>query len=148
MHFLYINLHSLFRILASLSVALTIILPVNDFSILIRSTEWDKIKANMPWLLDAVVCVGLDLFVSSSNSYKFYLYFETLCIHIPHPHTTDISDKHSFSMTHLLLLLLAGLYYPNKFLSLFFVFLMFCLNFEITAFILCLRHDAYDKLCS
>ncbi|KAK2998571.1 hypothetical protein RJ639_023309 [Escallonia herrerae] len=33
-------------------------------SILVRSTEWEKIQANMPWLLDAAVCVGLDLFVS------------------------------------------------------------------------------------
>lgn len=33
-------------------------------SIVVRTTEWDSIKANMPWLLDAVVCVGLDLFVS------------------------------------------------------------------------------------
>lgn len=32
-------------------------------SILMRSTELEKIKANMPWLLDAVVCVGLDLFI-------------------------------------------------------------------------------------
>lgn len=32
-------------------------------SILIRSTEWERIKANMPWLLDAVVCVVLDLFI-------------------------------------------------------------------------------------
>lgn len=36
----------------------------NECSILVRSTEWEKIKANMPWLLDAVVCVLLDLFVS------------------------------------------------------------------------------------
>ncbi|KAL3505255.1 hypothetical protein ACH5RR_035096 [Cinchona calisaya] len=32
-------------------------------SILTRSTEWEKIKANMPWLLDAVVCVALDFFI-------------------------------------------------------------------------------------
>ncbi|XP_020530369.1 probable vacuolar amino acid transporter YPQ1 isoform X1 [Amborella trichopoda] len=32
-------------------------------SILFRSTEWDMIKANMPWLLDAIVCVALDLFI-------------------------------------------------------------------------------------
>ncbi|KAL0283252.1 UNVERIFIED_CONTAM: hypothetical protein Sradi_7235700, partial [Sesamum radiatum] len=31
-------------------------------SILVRSTAWDKIKANMPWLLDAMGCVLLDLF--------------------------------------------------------------------------------------
>ncbi|KAL0360733.1 UNVERIFIED_CONTAM: hypothetical protein Sradi_3757800 [Sesamum radiatum] len=33
-------------------------------SILVRTTEWRMIKANMPWLLDAIACVGLDLFVS------------------------------------------------------------------------------------
>ncbi|GKU99108.1 hypothetical protein SLEP1_g12001 [Rubroshorea leprosula] len=32
-------------------------------SIVVRTTEWDSIKANMPWLLDAVVCVALDLFI-------------------------------------------------------------------------------------
>ncbi|XP_050935312.1 probable vacuolar amino acid transporter YPQ1 [Cucumis melo] len=32
-------------------------------SIVVRSTEWENIKANMPWLLDAVVCVLLDLFI-------------------------------------------------------------------------------------
>ncbi|THG22890.1 hypothetical protein TEA_025374 [Camellia sinensis var. sinensis] len=37
-------------------------------SILVRTSEWDKIKANMPWLLDAVVCVLLDLF------YIYYRY--------------------------------------------------------------------------
>lgn len=42
-------------------------------SILIRSTEWNKIKANMPWLLDAVVCVGLDLFIILQ--YIYYRYF-------------------------------------------------------------------------
>ncbi|KAA8537676.1 hypothetical protein F0562_027334 [Nyssa sinensis] len=31
-------------------------------SILVRSREWKKIKANLPWLLDAIVCVALDLF--------------------------------------------------------------------------------------
>ncbi|XP_062157400.1 probable vacuolar amino acid transporter YPQ1 [Alnus glutinosa] len=32
-------------------------------SILVRTTEWEKIEANMPWLLDAAVCVVLDLFI-------------------------------------------------------------------------------------
>ncbi|KAF1861900.1 hypothetical protein Lal_00026379 [Lupinus albus] len=32
-------------------------------SILVRTTEWESIKANLPWLLDAVVCVALDLFI-------------------------------------------------------------------------------------
>ncbi|KAL8143607.1 hypothetical protein V2J09_016639, partial [Rumex salicifolius] len=38
-------------------------------SILVRNSEWGKIKANLPWLLDAVVCVVLDLFVSSYYSF-------------------------------------------------------------------------------
>ncbi|KAK9108778.1 hypothetical protein Sjap_016838 [Stephania japonica] len=32
-------------------------------SILVRSTDWKKIRPNMPWLLDAIVCVVLDLFI-------------------------------------------------------------------------------------
>ncbi|KAL2528412.1 PQ-loop repeat family protein/transmembrane family protein [Forsythia ovata] len=36
-------------------------------SILVRSTAWSKIKANMPWLLDAAGCVGLD---------SFYVYYK------------------------------------------------------------------------
>ncbi|XP_064959970.1 uncharacterized protein LOC135610009 isoform X3 [Musa acuminata AAA Group] len=32
-------------------------------SILSRSVEWERIKANAPWLLDAIVCVLLDLFI-------------------------------------------------------------------------------------
>ncbi|KAL5099376.1 hypothetical protein RYX36_003703 [Vicia faba] len=32
-------------------------------SILVRTREWESIKANMPWLLDAIVCVALDLFI-------------------------------------------------------------------------------------
>ncbi|XP_060195749.1 probable vacuolar amino acid transporter YPQ1 [Lycium barbarum] len=42
-------------------------------SILLRSIEWSKIKANMPWLLDAVVCVALDLFIILQ--YVYYKYF-------------------------------------------------------------------------
>ncbi|XP_004512003.1 vacuolar lysine transporter YPQ1 [Cicer arietinum] len=34
-------------------------------SIVVRTTEWESIKANMPWLLDAIVCVALDLFIIS-----------------------------------------------------------------------------------
>lgn len=37
-----------------------------------RTTEWENIKANMPWLLDAIVCVALDLFVSFSSSIHIY----------------------------------------------------------------------------
>ncbi|XP_038711011.1 probable vacuolar amino acid transporter YPQ2 isoform X2 [Tripterygium wilfordii] len=43
-------------------------------SIVVRTTEWEKIKLNLPWLLDAVVCVALDLFVS----------FVFICIAIDH----------------------------------------------------------------
>ncbi|KAL3616435.1 hypothetical protein CASFOL_039825 [Castilleja foliolosa] len=39
-------------------------------SILVRSIAWDKIKANFPWLLDAVVCVLLDLFIPSQRKPK------------------------------------------------------------------------------
>ncbi|XAR61806.1 hypothetical protein NMG60_11016329 [Bertholletia excelsa] len=42
-------------------------------SIVVRSTEWEKIKANMPWLLDAVVCVGLDLFIILQYVYYRYI---------------------------------------------------------------------------
>lgn len=42
-------------------------------SILVRSTEWERIKANLPWLLDAVVCVALDLFIILQYVYYQYL---------------------------------------------------------------------------
>ncbi|KAJ8764469.1 hypothetical protein K2173_006209 [Erythroxylum novogranatense] len=42
-------------------------------SILVRTTEWDKIKANMPWLLDAAVCVALDLFIILQYIYYRYI---------------------------------------------------------------------------
>ncbi|TXG59568.1 hypothetical protein EZV62_014141 [Acer yangbiense] len=32
-------------------------------SIVVRNTEWENIKANLPWLLDAIVCVLLDAFI-------------------------------------------------------------------------------------
>ncbi|XP_076959827.1 vacuolar lysine transporter YPQ1-like [Bidens hawaiensis] len=42
-------------------------------SILVRSTEWERIRANMPWLLDAAVCVALDAFIIMQ--YVYYRYF-------------------------------------------------------------------------
>lgn len=42
-------------------------------SIVVRTTEWESIKANMPWLLDAIVCVLLDLFIILQ--YIYYRYF-------------------------------------------------------------------------
>ncbi|CAH9147228.1 unnamed protein product [Cuscuta epithymum] len=42
-------------------------------SIMVRSTEWEKISANMPWLVDAVACVLLDLFIILQ-----YLYYSRL----------------------------------------------------------------------
>ncbi|XVF59560.1 hypothetical protein PTKIN_Ptkin07bG0286000 [Pterospermum kingtungense] len=42
-------------------------------SILVRNTEWENIKANMPWLLDAAVCVALDLFIILQ--YVYYRFF-------------------------------------------------------------------------
>ncbi|GLJ52023.1 hypothetical protein SUGI_1105860 [Cryptomeria japonica] len=38
-------------------------------SILIRSTEWAKLKPNMPWLVDAGVCVLLDCFIIAQFIY-------------------------------------------------------------------------------
>ncbi|KAJ0967690.1 hypothetical protein J5N97_024607 [Dioscorea zingiberensis] len=38
-------------------------------SILARSIEWERIKANAPWLLDAIVCVLLDLFIIIQFAY-------------------------------------------------------------------------------
>lgn len=38
-------------------------------SILVRSVEWSKIKANAPWLLDAIVCVLLDLLIIIQFAY-------------------------------------------------------------------------------
>lgn len=42
-------------------------------SILVRSVAWDRIKANLPWLLDAVVCVLLDFFIILQ--FVYYRYF-------------------------------------------------------------------------
>ncbi|MQM03746.1 hypothetical protein Taro_036532 [Colocasia esculenta] len=42
-------------------------------SILARSTEWSRIKANAPWLLDAVVCVLLDLFILLQFAYYKFM---------------------------------------------------------------------------
>nr|XP_043616647.1 probable vacuolar amino acid transporter YPQ3 [Erigeron canadensis] len=42
-------------------------------SILVRSTEWSKIKANLPWLLDAAACVALDTFIIMQYVYYKYL---------------------------------------------------------------------------
>ncbi|CAL0312768.1 unnamed protein product [Lupinus luteus] len=42
-------------------------------SIVVRTTEWESIKANMPWLLDAVVCVALDFFIIMQYIYYRYV---------------------------------------------------------------------------
>ncbi|KAK1433004.1 hypothetical protein QVD17_09908 [Tagetes erecta] len=42
-------------------------------SILVRSTEWSKIKANLPWLLDAAACVALDTFIIMQYVYYRYM---------------------------------------------------------------------------
>ncbi|XP_057498569.1 seven transmembrane protein 1-like isoform X2 [Actinidia eriantha] len=42
-------------------------------SIVVRTCEWDKIKPNMPWLLDAVICVLLDLFIILQYVYYKYI---------------------------------------------------------------------------
>ncbi|KAA3461197.1 PQ-loop repeat family protein/transmembrane family protein isoform 5 [Gossypium australe] len=38
-------------------------------SILVRTSEWENIKPNMPWLLDAAVCVALDLVIILQHIY-------------------------------------------------------------------------------
>ncbi|XP_030513379.1 probable vacuolar amino acid transporter YPQ1 isoform X2 [Rhodamnia argentea] len=45
-------------------------------SILVRTTEWESIKANMPWLLDAIVCVALDFFIILQ--YIYYRHFRKI----------------------------------------------------------------------
>jgi uncharacterized protein with PQ loop repeat len=42
-------------------------------SIIVRTTEPENIKANLPWLLDAIVCVALDLFIILQYIYYRYL---------------------------------------------------------------------------
>ncbi|KAF5187973.1 PQ-loop repeat family protein / transmembrane family protein [Thalictrum thalictroides] len=49
---------------------------LNPLIILVRSTEWAKIKPNMPWLLDAVVCVALDLFIILQYIYYRFMHKE------------------------------------------------------------------------
>lgn len=51
-----------------------------ECSILVRTTEWDRIKANMPWLLDAAACVALDLFVSLRYIFCRILSFSFLAL--------------------------------------------------------------------
>nr|XP_010936127.1 probable vacuolar amino acid transporter YPQ1 [Elaeis guineensis] len=43
-------------------------------SILVRSVEWERIRANAPWLLDAIVCVLLDLFIVTQFTYYKYMH--------------------------------------------------------------------------
>ncbi|CAH9067569.1 unnamed protein product [Cuscuta europaea] len=45
-------------------------------SIVVRTTEWDKIKPNLPWLFDAAGCVMLDSFIISQ--YIYYRYFKKM----------------------------------------------------------------------
>ncbi|KAG7544802.1 PQ-loop repeat [Arabidopsis suecica] len=47
-------------------------------SILVRTTEWDNIKPNLPWLLDAIVCVVLDLFIILQYIYYKYCRMQSL----------------------------------------------------------------------
>ncbi|XP_031095700.1 lysosomal amino acid transporter 1 homolog isoform X2 [Ipomoea triloba] len=42
-------------------------------SIVVRTTEWDKIEPNLPWLFDAAGCVMLDLLIILQ--YIYYRYF-------------------------------------------------------------------------
>ncbi|XP_010531580.1 PREDICTED: probable vacuolar amino acid transporter YPQ2 [Tarenaya hassleriana] len=52
-------------------------------SILARTTKWDTIKANLPWLLDAVVCVALDLLIILQ-----YIYYSSF-MNKNHTHEED-----------------------------------------------------------
>lgn len=58
-----------------LSNILTPLLFCHVCSILVRTTEWESIRANMPWLLDAIGCVALDLFVSFIRSFFMQIFF-------------------------------------------------------------------------
>ncbi|CAL9151986.1 unnamed protein product [Musa hybrid cultivar] len=53
-------------------------------SILVRSIEWERIKANSPWLLDAIVCVLLDLFIILQFAYYKFM----------HKRMTSNEDEH------------------------------------------------------
>ncbi|KAJ8485817.1 hypothetical protein OPV22_018302 [Ensete ventricosum] len=53
-------------------------------SILLRSIEWERIKANSPWLLDAIVCVLLDLFIILQFAYYKFV----------HKRMTSNEDEH------------------------------------------------------
>ncbi|KAK8923685.1 hypothetical protein KSP39_PZI019894 [Platanthera zijinensis] len=43
-------------------------------SILARSVEWEMIKGNAPWLLDAIICVLLDLFIMMQFAYYKFVF--------------------------------------------------------------------------
>lgn len=51
-------------------------------SILVRTSDWENIKPNMPWLLDAAVCVALDLVVSLLIFLQQFLLTQTLNLNI------------------------------------------------------------------
>lgn len=59
-------------------------------SILVRSTEWEKIRANLPWLLDAVACVVLDGFIISQ--YVYYRYISKRSSSRDHDYYGDYSE--------------------------------------------------------
>lgn len=58
-------------------------------SILVRSTEWSKIKANLPWLLDAAACVALDTFVSFFVTQTLILKLIYMCLPLTRVIITD-----------------------------------------------------------
>jgi len=41
-------------------------------SIIVKTLEWQKLKPNMPWLVDAAVCVLLDCFILTQ-----FIYYRT-----------------------------------------------------------------------
>ncbi|XP_071925917.1 vacuolar lysine transporter YPQ1-like isoform X2 [Coffea arabica] len=60
-------------------------------SILVRSTKREKIQPNMPWLLDAVVCVALDLFIILQ--YIFYRFIKRKKSQRSEEHCEDCGTK-------------------------------------------------------
>ncbi|URD95574.1 PQ-loop repeat family protein [Musa troglodytarum] len=61
-------------------------------SILVRSIEWERIKANSPWLLDAIVCVLLDLFFLDHIFYQIIIQF--VYYKFMHRRMTSNEDEH------------------------------------------------------
>nr|XP_018684232.1 PREDICTED: probable vacuolar amino acid transporter YPQ1 isoform X2 [Musa acuminata subsp. malaccensis] len=53
-------------------------------SILVRSVEWEKVGPNAPWLLDAIVCILLDLLIMLQFAYYKFLRGRDACTEDEH----------------------------------------------------------------